>query len=232
MSEFPFQRFLDLVHLDQQINKLVYEQKQLQQESLTYKERIDQLKTDLETVKKRLSTAKKEVDAKELEMEELGQKQKNKEQQLDRVSNQREYQSLTHEIEKLKQAQHAFEEQLLQVWHVLEATTREYTIKSEETAQQIMQAEKAMEELASKAQALTESIDQARAQRPDKEKGLPVEWLEKYALMRESVSNPVVPVINDSCSACFYSLSAQDLSRVRRNGILQCKQCYRFLYME
>ncbi len=232
MSEFPFQRFLDLVHLDQQINKLVHEQKQLQQESLTYKERIDQLKTDLETVKKRLSTAKKEVDAKELEMEELGQKQKNKEQQLDRVSNQREYQSLTHEIEKLKQAQHAFEEQLLQVWHVLETTTREYTIKSEETAQQIMQAEKAMEELASKAQALTESIDQARAQRPDKEKGLPVEWLEKYALMRESVSNPVVPVINDSCSACFYSLSAQDLSRVRRNGILQCKQCYRFLYME
>lgn len=120
----------------------------------------------------------------------------------------------------------------MQAWHILEATTREYTSKSEETTQQIVEIEKTEQEITSKEKVLSESIEQARAQRPDKEKGLPTEWLEKYAIMRESVSNPVVPVINDSCSACFYSLTAQDLSRVRRNGILQCKQCYRFLYME
>ena len=59
---------------------------------------------------------------------------------------------------------------------------------------------------------------------------LPDEWLGKYEHMRGRVADPVVPVQQDSCSACFYSISSRDLQTLKQGDLLQCKDCYRFLY--
>jgi predicted nucleic acid-binding Zn-ribbon protein len=61
---------------------------------------------------------------------------------------------------------------------------------------------------------------------------VPQGWLEKYAIMRTKVTDPVVPVINNSCSACFYDVIGQDLQELRKKKLLQCKECYRFLYLD
>lgn len=68
--------------------------------------------------------------------------------------------------------------------------------------------------------------------RDDKEKCVPDEWLEKYSMMRMRVADPVVPVLNTSCSACFYTVTEQGMQQLSRNQLLQCKECYRFLYLE
>lgn len=106
MSEFPFQKFLDLVAFDQSINKLEHEFINLKQEIMHCDEAIIQSKAELEEAKQQLTVCKKEVDSNELEMKELDSKQKEKQRLLDRVTNQREYQSLYQEIENLKKAQH------------------------------------------------------------------------------------------------------------------------------
>ncbi|GAI90095.1 unnamed protein product, partial [marine sediment metagenome] len=42
----------------------------------------------------------------------------------------------------------------------------------------------------------------------------------------------VVPVQHDSCGACSYSIPQQDLLRMRRRAVVQCKGCFRLLYMK
>ena len=50
--------------------------------------------------------------------------------------------------------------------------------------------------------------------------------------MRGKVSNPVVHVYKDSCSACFYLIASRDLQLLKQNELLPCKDCYRFLYFD
>ena len=49
--------------------------------------------------------------------------------------------------------------------------------------------------------------------------------------MQSRVTDPVVPVQQGSCSACFYDITEQRLVALRRHALLQCEGCYRFLYM-
>ncbi len=78
---------------------------------------------------------------------------------------------------------------------------------------------------------LTKTIKDRLQERAALEKNVPAEWLEKYASMRSRVPDPVVPVINGHCSACVYKVSDQDMLMLSRNKLLQCKDCYRFLYL-
>src|SRR5260221_635295 len=77
---------------------------------------------------------------------------------------------------------------------------------------------------------LQQKLNALQQDRPAKEQLVPQEWLDKYASMRSKVENPVVPVAGDSCSACYYMISAPDLQALRRQKLVQCKDCYRFLY--
>jgi predicted nucleic acid-binding Zn-ribbon protein len=51
-------------------------------------------------------------------------------------------------------------------------------------------------------------------------------------MMRTRTADPVVPVLDGSCSACFHYLTEQDLLLIKKNKLMQCKGCYRFLYSE
>lgn len=79
---------------------------------------------------------------------------------------------------------------------------------------------------------LLNELAERHTMRKPLEKGVPEEWLERYAMMRSRVSDPVVPVKDGLCSACFHQILAQDMILLRRNKLLQCKECYRFLYLE
>ena len=59
---------------------------------------------------------------------------------------------------------------------------------------------------------------------------VPTEWQSKYARMLNSVTNPIVPVNNSVCGACFYTVVEKDLQRIKLGEILTCRSCYRFLY--
>jgi predicted nucleic acid-binding Zn-ribbon protein len=60
---------------------------------------------------------------------------------------------------------------------------------------------------------------------------MPAEWLEKYTIMRARVSDPVVAISHQSCSACSQMLTMQDMVRARHGALIQCQACYRLLYL-
>ena len=77
---------------------------------------------------------------------------------------------------------------------------------------------------------LEKLLQSTQPERLTKEKQVPQEWMEKYSRMRNCVPNPVVPVVNGSCTACFYSIPHQDFLSVLDHHLIECKGCYRFLY--
>lgn len=232
MNELPLVRLIELVAFDQQV---LAQEREVQQSDALLKDieiKLKQLHEELDNTKNAWLKARRMVDEKELEMKALDDREKEAQRKLDVLQNPKEYAPLKKEIDQLKEQQHAFEQILIQTWQEAEAAERAYKSQQGTHEQKIQELNA---ELATKQKEREEKISQIaefKKTRHEKEQGLPVEWLEKYAMMQSRVPNPVVPVINGTCSGCFYVVSPQDIMALRRRKLLQCKECYRFLYLE
>jgi predicted nucleic acid-binding Zn-ribbon protein len=232
MTESPFRTFIELIRFDRVIAAIEQDIKKLATQVHILQEQERAVLDIIEKAKSAAHQAQKDVDTAELEMKSLDAKEKEKKYRLENVTNHKEYQSLKAEIDVLQEKQVALEKQLLQAWHSLELAQKAYEQKQQESVKQLADVKEQKSMHASSMATLQKQIDEQRALRPEKEKQVPAEWLEKYAAMRSHVADPVVPVNNGICSACFYKVSDQDLIQLRRNKLLQCKDCYRFLYIE
>jgi predicted nucleic acid-binding Zn-ribbon protein len=232
MSEFPFQKFIKLVEFDQGIRLLDQQKSTVQSEIADHESHLKKLSDELDVAKRHQDAMQREVTRYEQEMADLVAKQREKEQLLDRTTNARESRPIYQEIETVKVKQFQLEEQVLSAWNKLENSQREYQQLKHKIDEKITAEQSALDQAQQKLQTLISTIEQDLKKSTEMQEGIPVEWLEKYEIMRRTVSNPVVPVKNNSCSACFYPIIAQDLARLRHHALLQCKDCYRFLYME
>ena len=102
--------------------------------------------------------------------------------------------------------------------------------KKDEGDERIKQLHEQAEQLEKKAATLRADVNALIEQRTEKEKSVPAEWLEKYSMMRARVSDPVVPIVHQSCSACSQMITKQDDTRAKRGALIQCQQCFRLLY--
>ena len=231
MNETPFEQFIILVEVDQKINVLNKAVANLQQEIHKNTELDSINQQSLAKNKEALHAVRKEVDSKELEMKILDQQEAEKKLRLDHVANHKEYQVHKAEIDQLKKAQHALEDDLMIAWNRLETAKKEYDTAQALYEQQHTQIEKKNLEYTQKVFEINKEIDALKVQAKEHEKKVPAEWLEKYTLMRSKVTDPVVPVTNNNCSACVYNISAQDMQFLKRRKLAQCKDCFRLLYL-
>lgn len=232
MTQTPFEKFIALVEVDQKINSL-------NAQIASYRKKITDLVEESqshllahEKIKEKYEHIRKEVDAKELEMKILDQQESEKKIKLDRVANHREYQSIKAEIDLLKKSQHDLEESLISIWNQLENSKKELDSSTSAYQQHDAQIKQQIEQHEAQMQDITAQIDELLKTRVEKDQAMPAEWLEKYRIMRSKVSDPVVPVLDGSCSACFYTVSAQDMQDLKRRKLVQCKDCYRLLYLQ
>lgn len=231
METTPFHAFIALIAFDQAVHALEGQLQNNEKESQQLKSQEQRLHDDLENSKRQWIEAKKGVDDKELEVKDLEQKETTKKKRIDTVTNHREYQSLKAELDTIKEKQQQLETEVLEAWHGLEITTKQHEAKKSDVASKVGQVHEAMAKAHVQHEELTKTIKDRLQERAALEKNVPAEWLEKYASMRSRVPDPVVPVINGHCSACVYKVSDQDMLMLSRNKLLQCKDCYRFLYL-
>lgn len=231
MSNDPFQSFLDLIEFDQKILSFKNEYNGIEDALVKIDQQERQLDDELAREKNEVHEAQFGVDEKELEMKSLDDLEREKKKKLDQVSSPREYQVLTSEINTLKKQQHELEESVLSAWHNLEAAKRSFQELHKIIEQKKASLLDAKAELSLKSQALKTELENRENERSTYVTNVPEEWLEKYRAMREQVSDPVVPVQYDSCSACFSTILEKDLALLRKRVLLQCKTCFRFLYL-
>ncbi|GMU19252.1 MAG: hypothetical protein AMXMBFR12_04440 [Candidatus Babeliales bacterium] len=232
MTQTPFEQFIALVEVDQKINSFNTQIATLGNKIFQL---IQESKNHLqahEKIKEKYEQSRKDVDAKELEMKILDQQESEKKAKLDHVSNHKEYQSIKAEIDSLKKLQHELEESLMGIWNQLENAKKELDASNTSLQEYEIKIKQQIEQYENQIAEITAQRDAQLQERQQKEPSVPEEWLAKYAIMRAKVSDPVVPVLNGSCSACFYTISAQDMQDLKRRKLVQCKDCYRLLYLQ
>jgi predicted nucleic acid-binding Zn-ribbon protein len=231
MTTFPLDIFLKLVDLDQVI---VRTDRSIQ----SLREEIQRVESEAKLLSEYVGKAhdleresRKAVDRVELQMKELDASYERKTRQLENASNQKEYSASKHEVDSIKKQQHDLETELLQVWKAYEQSQAQYQQKKEEVASKQLTFDSIIQEKMQKIDALEQERVALMANRPAALEGIPAEWLQTYAMMQSRVDNPVVPVENELCSACFYSILRQDMIDLGKRKMLQCRDCFRFLYL-
>jgi len=230
MNEQAFRALIELVQFDQATHAIKKNIETINHELESLHNDEQKLQHELNDHKKAFADARKLVDEKELHAQELDEKESNAKQRLDNVASHREYEALKSEVTQLKTAQHDLESVIIDAWNQLDAAEKSYKemqkkfdAGSADIHTAITDAQKRIEALKSDLSGRVIEHDQKAAQVPE-------EWMEKYRSMGSHVSDPVVAVIGDACGGCFYQLVKQDLLRLRRGALLQCKGCFRFLY--
>ncbi|MFI5332782.1 MAG: zinc ribbon domain-containing protein [Candidatus Babeliales bacterium] len=230
-QESPFNKFLDLIQLDQHIETINRDSKKIEQEMALITAQEYAATVQLNDAKQQVHDAQKKVDEYELEMKTLDAQEQEKKRRLEFVSNHKEYQSLKSEIDLLKKKQNELEDTLIHAWHLLEGAQKAYAVYEQTVHEQATQTRTQLQEKQHAHAELARKQHDQEQIRHEKEQGVPAEWLDKYRMMRARVTDPVVPVVRGACSACFYTVTEQDLVLLRRNKLMQCKDCYRFLYI-
>ena len=232
MNNNPFRALIDLVDFDQKSVVLLKNIDEIEKEINECKNDKQDLESEIQKAKLDFKELQKKVDTGELEMKELDQMEKEKKERLDQSKNQKEYIALQKEIETIQTQQHDLEEPLLANWNKLEAANQEFKVRESDYSKKDQEIKKSIEDKEKKWAEVKAELDEHHKHRQEKEKLVKPEWLEKYAVMRERVPNPVVPVENGNCSACFYNITHQHMIELGKNKIIQCRGCYRFLYLK
>lgn len=232
MNEQPFSSFITLIALDQEIRTLHEAIAQLKSESETYLTQKQELTDRLTQFKQHVRDLRKKVDEQELEIKSLDEQERAKKEQMDTATSSKQLMPLKKEIDRLKQAQHQTENDLMAIWNKLEIATKELAQQEKNYDAKIEELHTLINSEQEKVVALSSQLEQKKKERPTKEAGVPEEWLEKYTHMRMRVADPVVPVMRNGCSACFYTITDQELMRLKRRAIVQCKGCFRLLYIK
>ena len=227
-----FYALIDLVNFDHKVRTYNQEIATLRSQIELLERKKDAIQQKYHSCKKEVVERKKEVDTQELTMRELDETERAKKGTLENVADFKEYKSLKSELDHVHSAQHEQEKRVVYAWDQLEAVQERLNTEQPEYEQSINQATQELERVVAKEQELQQELAEYRNHRAAKEKMVPLEWLEKYAIMQARVEDPVVPVEENSCSVCFYQLTGQDGQVVRRGGLAQCKGCYRLLFLQ
>lgn len=230
MNQSPLKQLIELVKFDQQILAIEHSVASFEVEVAQLEGEVTQMEHQLEVTTQHKRTMRKAVDANELRMKELDQQERDTKKKLDAVQNQREYEPLIKQMKTLQKTQHEFEEELLDSWKQFEIAKKQYEQKKEYVEQKVKLLDAQIHEKMQSIEKLKTQIQELSKGRPAKEASIPAELIEKYQVMRKRVSDPVVPVQQASCSACFYLIAQQDLISIQRGALKQCRNCFRFLY--
>lgn len=193
---------------------------------------IPQIQKEIERLLLDIKEIRKKVDAEELTAKDLKEKEESKREALDKTTNEKEYRAIGKEIKRVTQERMGLEDILIQTWHKYDQTKKEAGEQTEQKNKQIEEIKEKTTELENSLKEYEQKLEKIIIERQEAAKDIPEEWLRKYERMKENVQNPVVPVIQDGCSACFYHIIRQDLQRLKNHGMLLCRNCYRFLYYD
>lgn len=231
MKSVEFQKFIDLVTFDQSLVKIERDIAKSQEVQQSLLSDIERLQADFDDIKTAQHQARKAVDDKELSMKILDVKEAELKNKLASISNQKEYKSLEKETLAVNAQRIEQEQQLLTLWNKLDGLAKTYEFKQKLYEEQTAQFQAQVEQNKNEVEDLRQQLALLHTQRVEKQQNIPQEWLDMYVNMKGRVSNPVVPIVGDACDACFYSVTPKDLQALRQNKMLQCKECYRMLYI-
>lgn len=230
MEKSPFSRFIALIQFDQSFGSVEKELEEVLTALDATQDQMVEVEREYEKERAHVQDLRKEVDAQELEMRILDEKEKVSRERSALATTTKEYQSFKKECDQLKQLQHEHEDVLVQAWSVFDQAQKLFEAKEQAYKEQKTALQEQVDVHENRKQELLSHLTQREEKRHEHVAGLPEEWLEKYNRMRNRVSNPVVSVIDGTCGGCSYTLIQSVLMALDLNKMVQCSSCYRLMY--
>ncbi len=227
-----WQSLKQLVQYDQELIQLSESVVEKKKKIIDHHRKIADLIQQAAQFKSEFIAAKKDADMLQLQANSLREEEERKRQRLDSIRDQREYMALEKELSGLMRKRQDLDDSAIKSWHRLEKAEEEqdnavatHEQKHDELKQLITTDEQAINEMQAR-------IEQCEAQREAYALTIPEEWRVRYNRMRNQVPDPIVPIHGTSCSVCFYNALHQDVLKLKKQEILPCRNCYRFLYFD
>ncbi len=230
MNDQLLRNFIALVSFDTAVQGLEREAKSAEEKIKNLHEQKQSLNKTLDDEKNLVNKLRKEVDGLELRMKEFDSHEAEAKKKLEDVTNPKQYSALKAELDHVHNEQRALEIQIINAWDLLDSTQKKFNTNQDINKAKNLEIDESVQLLEQQLATLNRDIAEKREQRKALESQVPEDLMRNYKQMRGRVSNPVVPVQFDSCSACFYSIPVQDLALLRQGLLIPCKSCYRILY--
>ncbi|MDR3319455.1 MAG: C4-type zinc ribbon domain-containing protein [Desulfovibrio sp.] len=167
-----------------------------------------------------------------LEIEEDTAKIRKSKNKLMQVSNTREYQAMTREVDNMEKVNHSREEEKTALFE--ELTNQQCALADTDLGHSSLQAElevkkSGMEDKLEKSRGEMAVLEQTRRQ---VSKGIPSAVFMRYEFIRSRLEHPVIVAVKDGvCSGCNIAVPPQTFIELQRGQqILSCPNCQRMIF--
>lgn len=164
---------------------------------------------------------------------------KAKQQQIEKHERQRnearekkEYDALNVEIASDKKDVKKLEDEILADMEEVEARTAQIPEKEKEFQQAKRDIARALDDIQTRRQTLTDLLQQAHQQIEQVEVSLPEEVRVLYHRLVASMGADALSAVHGrTCTACYTDITAQNFNELRMEQFVACKSCGRILYL-
>ena len=230
MNQNPFQALVTLVELDHAIELLINEKKSAEKIVVQAQKHLTALEEEKHILHNRSKEKKIQARSIEQEIGRIDQEIQKKQQLVDTSRSAKEVTLLRDEIVFIEKESARLTEQMFPLWEEIESGDKFL----QALGVQLQEAQKVYNTTLEEQKHVQERVDEKITILHDKRTAVePLvnpEMLHEYTRMRKTVANPIVFVDGNSCPVCFYLLSSNEQTIIRRQARVICQNCYRFLY--
>ncbi len=227
-----------LVHLqefDTRISGLETEAARLPKQIEALHAALAEARKTAETIKGRLDAARKEMRAREKDLDDIGVKRSKSEGRLYEVKTNTEYSAVLAEIETIKRQKAQAEEEILALMERQETLQAEIREAEQRLRAREEQTRRDETSLRAKLGEVEKELDGVRGERASLARELPRAVLGDYErILKARGGLGIAPVTTAAiCGGCRVTIRPQAIQELRQNqALLHCESCGRFLYWQ
>lgn len=225
----------ELQQHDSRIASLEAEAARLPRQIESIQAALADAKKSVDILRARQDQTRKDLRAKEKDLEVIAAKRAKSESRLYEVKTNKEYSAVLLEIEEIKQDKAQIEEQILGLMEMQERVVVDVRDAEQRHARREEQARQEIAEVEKKLAAVEAELAVARANREARARDLPRPLLSDYDRIRKARGGVAVATVGSAgvCSGCRVTIRPQAMQELRAaSTIMLCESCGRFLFWQ
>jgi len=229
------QTLIDLQGFDGRIAGLEAEATRLPRQIEALQTALADAKRAVETIKNKVDSTRKDLRAKEKDLEVANVKRQKLEAKLYEVKTNKEYSAVLLEIEEAKQEKAKIEEDILGLMEMQERLAVDIKDAEQRFKAREEQARQDEAVVRKKLAAVEAELATVRTQRTSRAKELPAGLLASYDRILKARSGVAVAAVSAVavCGGCRVSIRPQAVQELRSGtGLMVCESCGRYLYWQ
>lgn len=229
------QTLIELQGFDAKIAGLETEAARLPRQIEAIQSALAEARKAVETIKTKLDATRKELRAREKDLEVANVKRQKLEGKLYEVKTNKEYSAVLLEIEEAKQEKAKTEEDILNLMEMQERLGVDIKDAEQRFKTREEQAKQDEATVRRKLGAVEQELGIQRAERHTRAKELPAGLLASYDRIAKARGGVAVAAVTAAavCGGCRVSIRPQALQELRTaTGLLLCESCGRYLYWQ